>query len=254
MVTTPLVMVATPCFGGVVAQRYMLSVLDLIARGPRAGFGVALSLLGYDSLIPRGRATLVGCFLDNPDATHLLFIDADIGFEPAQVERMLRFDKDFVGALYPIKAIDWARVPERCTLGGEPLERAGLNYVGTFEGADKRQSQDGFATAIYAGGGFQLLRRSMIERMIAGYPETKFAKLHGFPREASHPSPNLYALFDCQIDPETGVYLSEDYSFCRRWRALGGEIWLDTTSRLIHVGSTDYVGDFATRAYTLEQG
>ena len=36
-----------------------------------------------------------------------------------------------------------------------------------------------------------------------------------------------HALFECMIDPETKEYLSEDFGFCRRWRALGGKIWLD---------------------------
>jgi hypothetical protein len=55
----------------------------------------------------------------------------------------------------------------------------------------------------------------------------------------------LYALFDCMIDPETGVYLSEDYAFCRRWRAIGGEIWLDLESKLTHTGSYSFRGNAA---------
>jgi len=38
------------------------------------------------------------------------------------------------------------------------------------------------------------------------------------------------SIFECMIDPDTGEYLSEDYAFCRRWLALGGEIWLDRAS------------------------
>ena len=78
--------------------------------------------------------------------------------------------------------------------------------------------------------------------MIKAYPETKYKALHAFPRP-SQPSDNLYALFDCMIDPETGVYLSEDYAFCRRWRAKGGEIWLDLKSRLTHSGSYNFRGN-----------
>lgn len=241
-------MLATPCYGGVVTQAYMLSVLELLRHAPNAGFGVTLSLLGYDSLIPRARSTLVAAFLDNPAATHLLFVDADIGFAPAQVERLLRFDKDFTAALYPIKALDWSRLPGRA-VAGEPLQQAGLSYVGTFCHDGERREEGGFATATYAGGGFQLIRRAAIERMTAAYPETRFAKVHNQPG-GPPPSPNLYALFECRIDPDTGAYLSEDYAFCRRWRAIGGEIWLDTTSRLTHVGPTEFPGDHALRLRT----
>jgi hypothetical protein len=54
-------------------------------------------------------------------------------------------------------------------------------------------------------------------------------------------------LFECAIDPQSGVYLSEDYAFCARWRALGGEIWLDLHSRLTHTGTSSYEGDCAGR-------
>ncbi len=237
--------VATPCYGGVVTQAYMLSVMKLVAHAARAGYAVSLSMLGHDSLVPRARSTLLGTFLDNPAATHLLFVDADIGFEPAQVDRLLAADKDFTGALYPLKAMDWARIPERFTVG-ESLAQAALNYVGTFCPEPERREEGGFATAVYAGGGFQLIRRAAILRMVAAYPETRFTALYGLSR-AEGPPGQLYALFDSIIDRDTGAYLSEDYSFCKRWRDIGGEIWLDTASRLTHVGACDFVGDHASR-------
>ena len=53
------------------------------------------------------------------------------------------------------------------------------------------------------------------------------------------------ALFECMIEPESGLYLSEDYAFCRRWRDLGGEVWLDIKSRLTHYGPNAFKGDLA---------
>jgi hypothetical protein len=58
---------------------------------------------------------------------------------------------------------------------------------------------------------------------------------------------STYALFDCEIDPETKAYCNDDYGFCRRWRALGGEIWVDLTSRLEPVGQLTFHGDFRTQ-------
>jgi hypothetical protein len=247
----PLIVVATPCFGGVVTQSYMLSVIRLTNYAKSAGFGVSLSMVGYDALISRARSTLVAAFLDDPAATHLLFVDADISFEPQQVERLLKCDKDFAGALYPLKSIDWDLIPQRCVEGGENMRQAALSYVGTFcPEAERRQLGD-FATGIYVGGGFQLIRRLALERMIAAYPETHFNSVHALPMSGSRrdavPSANLFALFDCIIDPETGVYLSEDYSFCLRWRKIGGEIWIDAASKLTHAGPYEFVGDHAAR-------
>jgi hypothetical protein len=242
----PLIVVGTPCFGGVVSQDYTMSLLALSAAAAGQGFDVAVVMLGNDALIPRARSAIVAKFLDNPATTHLLFIDADISFLPEQVARMLKFDKDFVAGLYPAKIIDWNQLAQRFGHSQETLDEAGLAYVAAFCEGDEARTENGFATGVYAGTGFQLIKRGVFERMIEAYPETKYKALHAFPRPAAA-SDNLYALFDCMIDPDTGVYLSEDYSFCRRWRAIGGEIWCDLNSKLNHSGSYTYRGNTAPR-------
>jgi len=251
--TRPLIFVATPCFGGMVSQNYMLSVIRLMGYAKSAEFDVSLTMLGSDALISRARSTLVAAFLDDPAATHLLFVDADITFAPQQVERMLKFDKDFTGALYPLKSMDWDLIPQRCVERGESVRQAALSYVGTFSPEAVRKQQGDFVTGLYAGGGFQLIRRGALERMIAAYPESRFSRVHDLPMSGSRRdvvrSSNLFALFDCIIDPEGGAYLSEDYSFCMRWRWIGGEIWIDAASKLSHCGPYEFVGDHASRFY-----
>ena len=241
----PLIVVATPCFGGMVAHSYMMSILQLTQRASRGDFDIDVYILGGDSLISRARSVLVSHFLAHPSATHLLFVDADISFDPDQVLRLLQFDKDFVAGLYPLKQVDWREIPAR-VVHGETLEGAALSYVGrTCSGADLRV-EDGFATAQYAGTGFQLIKRSVLERMAAAYPELRFRKVNASTNETA-PQDHLFALFDCMIEHETGTYLSEDYSFCRRWQAIGGEIWLDLRSRLTHAGMQHFKGDCASR-------
>jgi hypothetical protein len=135
---------------------------------------------------------------------------------------------------------------ERVGKSAELPDQAGFAYVGDVCKGAELKTENGFSTGVYAGTGFQLIKRNVFERMIKAYPETKYKALHAFPRP-SQPSDNLYALFDCMIDPETGVYLSEDYAFCRRWRAIGGEIWLDLQSQLTHTGSYSFRGNAAAR-------
>ncbi|MGA9543562.1 MAG: hypothetical protein WBQ85_08330, partial [Candidatus Sulfotelmatobacter sp.] len=60
----PSILVATPCFGGMVSQNYMLSVIRLMSCAKSAEFDVALTMLGSDALISRARSTLVAAFLD----------------------------------------------------------------------------------------------------------------------------------------------------------------------------------------------
>ena len=239
------IVICTPCFGGLVTQGYMLATTNLLMLGIQAGFGVSVELLGFDSLITRSRNTLVARFMDREDATHLLFVDADITFQPAQVARMVRFNQDVVAGMYPLKVRDWSADAIGRIRQGEGLETAPLRYVGAFAEGEDRQEQDGFVTGQYAGTGFMLIRRAALARMMRAYPELRFAAAHD--RATQDPSPHQFALFDCMIEPETRHYLSEDYTFCRRWRDMGGQIWLDTQGALIHSGSHDFVGNPAMR-------
>jgi hypothetical protein len=107
------------------------------------------------------------------------------------------------------------------------------------------QGRDGFLRVQAAGNGFLMIRRSALVRLCEAHPELKYKGVHV--QNANPASPNRFALFECMIDPETGAYLSEDFAFCRRWTELGGEIWVDLNSELVHVGPMAFVGDLRTQ-------
>jgi len=113
-----------------------------------------------------------------------------------------------------------------------------------LEPAGRIGVKDGFARVRYAGTGFLMIRRTVLERMQAHYPELQYRREH----QAHDPlrdSPHRFALFDCLIDRTSGAYLSEDFSFCQRWTAMGGEIWADLSSKLSHTGPLTFQGDVA---------
>ncbi len=142
----PMLFIATPCFGGLVSQHYMQSILALMQFAGPAGFDAALALLGHDSLITRSRNTLVSQFLQTPHATHLLFIDADISFEAEQVLQMLSFDQDFVAGVYPLKVIDWSDAAiRRAATQAESFQAAPLLYVGSLCPGAERARDGRFA-------------------------------------------------------------------------------------------------------------
>jgi len=235
-----MVFVATPCFGGLVSQHYMQSVIKLIQFAGLMGFDAALALLGHDSLITRSRNTLVTQFIDTPEATHLLFIDADISFEPEQVYEMLRFDEDVVAGIYPLKVINWDHHAMRRMTTGETFQTAPLLYVGTLCTGAEAERRGRFATGVYSGGGFMLIKRAAILRMIEAYPESRYKGVHAYSNAKGDEN---YALFECMIDKETKTYISEDFGFCQKWRDIGGKIWLDTEGKLTHIGALHFVGD-----------
>lgn len=246
MQTKPLVIVGTPCFGAMLSQTYVQSSIQLVRYAAVHGFDLEFILLGNDALITRGRNTIVSEFLKMPRATHLLFIDSDIKFRPEHVHRLLKADKDLVAGMYPLKALDWnsAATQRRENLTG--LEDLALHYVGAPCIPGEAEWDGPFVTGDYAGTGFMMIKRSLLERMIEAYPELCYSGIHAYPVLKERPE-TQYALFDCMIEPESKIYLSEDYAFCSRWRQLGGKIWLDTEGRLTHVGHHDYFGNPAQR-------
>jgi hypothetical protein len=234
--TGPVIRVGTPCYGGMVTTDYMTSIVDLKQYAGSSGFSVHLDLLGSDALINRARNTLLARFLADKNATHFMFIDADIGFDPSLVHRMLTFDKDIVAGVYPKRVFYWTPPPSD---RGPPQARR-LRYVGTLCKGDEFERRGPFATGLACGTGFMLMKRRPIERLIEAYPESAYnGEYVDTPTASRRPS---YALFESLIDPQTGKYDGEDYGFCRRWRDIGGKIWLDVEGSLSHTGRHDFVG------------
>jgi hypothetical protein len=239
--------IATPCFGGQVSSIYAASLFKL-QRALQAIPQIELTvhLRDGDALITRARADLVALFLDDPAATHLLFVDADIGFEPDQVMRLIACGADVAGGAYPIKRMNWDKA-RKVIEGNRPnIRSAVLDYVLEVEDPERIAVVDGFARVRYAGTGFLMIRRHAIERMCQHYASLRFRREHSIGDPLAGSS-NRFALFECMIDQATGIYLSEDFSFCKRWTDMGGEIWADLTSRLNHVGPATFHGEVATQ-------
>ena len=242
----PYLVVGTPCYGRQVSDVYTASLLKLLLACQQREIRIGVQMAGSDALITRARQNIVANFLEIEAATHLLFVDADIGFEPEQVFRVMDFDAPVTAAVYPIKHIDWNKVAAAVRAGHVPLESAALSYMVDFTNAGEIRIRDGFARVSFAGSGFLMIRRHALVAMMEHYPELRYARDHK-PDDKLSGSPWRCALFNCMIDQETGTYLSEDFSFCRRWTAMGGEIWADLQSRLTHVGTMNFTGDLATQ-------
>ena len=243
--------VATPCFGGQVSSIYASSIFQL-QRAVRAKSNIDLKVLmrDGDALITRARANLVTMFLDDPAATHFLFVDADIGFTPDQVFRLIESGADVVAGVYPVKRVNWDKAKRALQSNPSKAASAALDYVLELDDPDQVVVVNGFARVRYAGTGFLMIRRHVLERMCEhpAYASLQFFREHS--ADALAGSPNRFALFECMIDAKTGTYLSEDFAFCKRWTDIGGEIWADLDSRLDHVGPSVFHGDLSSQFAT----
>jgi hypothetical protein len=237
--------IATPCFGGQISVQYAASLLKLQARlRSYSGFNLTVRFKDGDALITRARASLISQFLDDADATHLLFVDADIGFEPEQVLRLIQCGAEVCAAVYPLKRIDWAKVKSTIEAARPNPAAAALQYVFEVDDPDAVTAQSGFVKVRYAGTGFFMIRRAALERMCASYPHLRYKRDHSL--DAAVDSEKRFALFESMI-AEDGTYLSEDFAFCKRWGDIGGEIWADLNSRLNHVGQMAFCGDLSSQ-------
>ncbi len=235
------IFLATPCYGGMASINYMRSVLDLQAACAERGVGLEVFLGGGDALITRARGVMAGKFLNETRHSHLFFVDADIGFRPENVFRLLDHDADIVGGVYPTKNIDWAKTRAAAQAGLKDLQAASVGYVVRFIPSPTNSVElddDGFGRVSYVGTGFMMIKRQALARICAAHPELRARQSDMTGAVVSE----AVMIFDTLIEPETGEYLSEDYAFCRRWRDLGGEIKADFRSRLTHVGHTTYSG------------
>jgi hypothetical protein len=237
--------IATPCFGGQISVLYAASLFKL-QKVIRSYSGLNLKVLfkDGDALITRARASLISQFLDDPSATHLLFVDADIGFEAEQVLRLIECGADMCAAVYPIKRIDWEKVKRTIETARPDPAAAALKYVFEVDDPNAVIAKAGFVKVRYAGNGFLMIRRQALQRMCAHYPQLQYKRDHSI--DASTASDNRFALFECMI-AEDGTYLSEDFAFCKRWTDMGGEIWADLGSKLSHVGPMAFCGDLASQ-------
>jgi hypothetical protein len=217
--------ICIPCYGGQLFESVFVSMLKFVIYANKIGLNFSIDTMVNESLITRGRNNLVAKMMENAQSTHLLFIDADIGFQPENIFQLLLHDKDVVGGLYPKKSL-----PIDYVVNIDP-QHVGPN--------GEIQLVNGLIPLTRLGTGFMMIKRGALQRMFEAYPETKYIGNIGLDKKYD---PFMYALFDTIITKDL-EYNSEDWTFCDRWRAIGGEIWGDISIKLDHTGHFRYPGD-----------
>jgi len=209
---TTKVHIAMPCYGGMLTESTFMSFIKWANTARQLGIDWTLETMVNESLISRARNTLTAKFLDMPDATHLFFVDADIGWEPWHLLVLLNRDVDVIGGLYPMKTM-----PIKWVVNG-------------FEGAE--EGPDGLQEVSKAGTGFLLMKKHVFEKLNAHPAVKQYKNDIGLdPKYDQY----LKTYFDTAV--RQNRYYSEDWTFCENWRDLGGRIWIDKRVLLRHSGS-----------------
>ena len=235
--------VSTPMYGGLCAGYYTQSLMTLqnIMRDNKIDF--ACSFLFNESLIQRARNALVHGFMKT-DFTHLMFIDADIHFDPSDVLPMLMSDKSIICGVYPKKEINWQQVHAAANAGVPPDQLR--NYTGSFvvnlvEYGDKQSVNLDIPVEIWNGGtGFMLIKRHVFEDLKDKVP-SYVNDTHDL--SGAIGNERIYEYFATSIEPIGERLLSEDYHFCKIWREkCGGSVWAAPWAKLAHIGTHRFDG------------
>ena len=219
--------IATPAFGHQVTTNYANSLLKFVSTPhPRLAVSSAIHMQSGMALVTQARNNCVAYFL-NSECTHFLFIDADIGFEPEAIYRLIEKDVPVCLTPYPVKGY------------GKDHQ---LQFIVHFPDKNNVRIDKGGFTEITAGPtGFMMIKREVFEKLAEKYPERKTVNKQLVGNKVETMEKGWYTFFETAQDPENG-YLGEDIAFCRLWTNIGGKIYADTQTPLTHFGSHAFHG------------
>jgi hypothetical protein len=247
---------ATPMYGGNCVGMYTRAVADLAAVCAKYQIPLQLYFLFNESLITRARNYCADEFLRS-DATHMLFIDSDIGFNPQDVLALLAMqdedsDYDVIGAPYPKKCISWEKIKLAVDKGiadedPNKLEKFVGDYVFNPKGGQREIPIGAPVEVMEIGTGFMMIRRKTFDKYKEVFPNLHYKPDH-IRTEAFDGSREIMAYFDCIIDPVSKRYLSEDYMFCYNVQKAGMKVWFCPWMQTQHVGTYVFGGSLADLA------
>lgn len=202
---------ALPSYDGRVCVQYLNSMAGTMKLFHAYGIQWSVSIVQGDCYVARARNELAAAFLRS-DSTHLFFIDADMGWDPDAVIKLLARDKELILGAYHLKN---DKTPKKYVI--EPIHPA--------------VQENGIFRVLSGPTGFMCIHRSVFEKMAEQYPDLEYVSEKGH-REA--------AFFHCSLRKLGGAtvnsWYGEDIDFCHKWAAMGGEIWCDPNITLDHVG------------------
>lgn len=241
--------VATPMYGGMCTGMYASAIMQLVGVCGQNNMQMFYSFMMNESLITRARNSMAYDFLQS-EATHLMFIDADINFNPNDIPRMVHADVDIICGLYPKKEINWVEVEAAVKRGVTPQELH--KYTGAFvvnlpHGEEKKSGSVNEPLEIANGGtGFMLIKRKVFEALLDKVPSYTNDMYHAV--DTVRQVKIIKEFFATSIDEESNRLLSEDYHFCKIAREAGFKVYAAPWANFGHTGTYTFSGQLPRSA------
>jgi hypothetical protein len=193
-----------------VHEAHFRSCLNLKEELTRSNFEHDWLTGRNESLITRARNEMTASFLQMKH-THMMWLDADIEFTPDDVGKLWNMDADIAVGIYCMKKRD---------------EQWFAAWIDGKLVKDLDQFGDNPIQVDYAGTGFMLIRRDVIETLVE-----RCGTYEG-------PKGRIPSLYKTPIHND--CFESEDYHLCRIAREAGFKVMADPTVRLTHWGQYAY--------------
>lgn len=206
--------IGTPAYDGKVEVQYAMSLLDTCEILRANGIEPVVRVPVCGSLLVADRNRILEMFWQS-DCDYLLCIDADLGWDPRCVMRLIQSGKDFSGGVYP----------------GRKGNGFTFRPVTEEDGRIVMCPETMLLKMEYIPAGFMLLTRKAIKMMRDKYPELYYS-----PKDPRSETESTFCLFNTEV--WEGEFWGEDYVFCRRARDAGLDIWVDPLIEFNHAGVT----------------
>ena len=241
--------VATPMYGGMCTGLYASAIMQLVGVCGQNQMQMYYSFMMNESLITRARNSIAYDFLKS-DATHLMFIDADIGFNPNDIPRMVAANKDIICGVYPKKEINWVQVSEMVKRGVPPDKlhlHTGAFVLNLAHGETEKSGNINEPIEIANGGtGFMLVKRKVFEDLKDKVPSYTNDMYHAI--DTVREIKVIPEFFATSIDEESNRLLSEDYHFCKIAREAGFKVYAAPWASFSHTGTYNFSGQLPRSA------
>ncbi len=249
--------VGTPMYSGQCCSEYALGIAQLAALCTQLGIQLRFYFACNEALVTKARNITADEFLRSGDET-LLFIDADIGFDPRDAVQLLALqvlgdaaaDLDVIAAPYPLKTLAWTNVREAAKRGladGDPATLAGYASGVALSPAQAGGFPiDRPVEVTQAGTGFMLIRRATFDRYRAAYPLRRYRpEAKGMEAAASD---QIHAFFDTEIDAKRNNLAAELRAYLSRApQATPAELLAFVDSE--ETAARDYSGNHVSEDY-----
>lgn len=204
--------IGTPAYEGKVEVQYAMALLDTCDLLRQNYIEPVVRVPVCGSLLVADRNRILQMFWES-GADYLLCVDADLGFDPRAVIRLMNSGKDFTGGVYP----------------GRKGNGFTFRPVTEPDGKIVMCPETKLLKMEYIPAGFMLLTREAISKMRNKYPELYYS-----PKDPRSQTESAYCFFNTEV--WDGEFWGEDYVFCRRARDAGLEIWVDPLIEFNHAG------------------